>query len=90
MASKVDPFFVAIHLLLPWRPLGHYGASSLPMAESSGFQGSPGHAVLGNAVCIAPMYSHGHRNGLQWRCICFLLPLILITVIVAEDHDMVD
>jgi hypothetical protein len=32
--------------LLPWWLLGQYGASSHPMAVSSGFQYSPGHAAL--------------------------------------------
>ncbi len=60
MASKVGPFFSLFCLLLPWQPSGQYGASSCLMVASSGFQGSPGHAASGNAVCIAPMPLHGH------------------------------
>jgi hypothetical protein len=46
-------------LLLPWWPLGQYGASSRLMAASSGFWSSPGHAALGNALCVAPADRHG-------------------------------
>jgi hypothetical protein len=63
MASKVGPFFSSFHLLLLWRLLGQYGASSRPMVASSGFPGSPGHAVLGDAVCIALAHRCGHRSG---------------------------
>ncbi len=69
--------------LLPWQPLGQYGASSYPMAASSGFRGSPGHAASGNAVCIAPKCSHGHQNDLQQWCIRVLPPLFLLTIILA-------
>ncbi len=55
--------------LLPLRPLGQYIASSHPMAVSSGFRSSPGHAVLGNAICIAPAHCRGHQNGWRTRCI---------------------
>ncbi len=71
MAIKVGPFFLSsCCLLLPWQPLGWYGASSRLMAASSGFWGSPGHAALGDAVCITPAHRHGHQNGQQWWCIC--------------------
>jgi hypothetical protein len=40
-------------LLSPWRPPGQYGVSSRPMAASSGFRSSPGHAALDDAACIA-------------------------------------
>ncbi len=56
--------------LLPWRPLGRYGVSSCPMLASSGFQSSPGHTTLGNAICIAPAHRRGHQNGWRTRCIC--------------------
>ncbi len=77
-------------LLLPWWPLGQYGASSCLMTVSSGFRGSPGHSALGNATCIAPTRLHGHQNGMQQRWICFLPPLFLLTIIVAKDHVMVN
>ena len=51
-------------LLSPWRPPGRYGVSSRPMAASSGFQSSPGHAALGDAAFIASTPPHGHQNGL--------------------------
>ncbi len=55
--------------LLPWRPLGQYGASSCPIPASSGFRSSPGHTTSGNAVCIAPAHRRGHQNGRRTRCI---------------------
>jgi hypothetical protein len=75
--------------LLPWRPLGQYGASSCPMAVSSGFRSSPGHAALGGAVCIAPVHRCGHQNGRRMRYICSLLPTFSLTLFVAKDHVMV-
>ncbi len=36
--------------LLPWRPLGQYGASSCPMPASSGFRSSLGHTTSGDAI----------------------------------------
>ncbi len=63
--------------LMPWRQLGRYGASSCPMLASSGFQSSPGHATLGNAVYIALVHRCGHRNIRRTRCICLsLLPCL--------------
>jgi hypothetical protein len=71
MASLLGTFFLlSFHLLLPWRLLGQYGASSCPMAGSSGFRSSTGHAALGNAICIAPAHRCGHQNGRQMRSIC--------------------
>jgi hypothetical protein len=42
------------------------------MAAFSGFLYSPGHAALGNAICIAPLHCHGYQNGQQRRYICSL------------------
>ncbi len=67
MASLLGTFFVVVCLLMPWRPLGQY--SSCPMAASSGFRSSPGHAALGNAICITPAHCCGHQNSRQMRCI---------------------
>jgi hypothetical protein len=39
------------------------------MLVSSGFQSSPGHAALGNAICIALAHHRGHQNGQLTRCI---------------------
>jgi hypothetical protein len=50
-----------------WWPPGGYNMNTHPMAASSEFQGSHGHAALGDAACIASTPPHGHRNGLQWR-----------------------
>jgi hypothetical protein len=44
------------------------------MAAFSGFYESPGHAALGNAICIAPSHRHGYQNGQQRRYICSLSP----------------
>jgi hypothetical protein len=48
MAIKVDIFYIVV---LFWQ----YGVSCHPMAGSSGFQCSSGHAAWGNAACIAPL-----------------------------------
>jgi hypothetical protein len=70
MASLLGTFFLlSFCLLLPGRPLGRYGASSRLMAASSGFRSSPGHAALGNAICIAPVHHCGHQNGRRMRFI---------------------
>ncbi len=75
--------------LLLWRPLGQYGASSHPMPASSGFRSSPGHAALGNDVCIAPVHCRGHQNGWQTRCICLPSSILPLTITIAKDHVMV-
>ncbi len=70
-------FLSSFCLLLPWRSLGRYGVSSCLMAASNGFRGSPGHAALGDAVCITPAHHHGHWNGQWQRCTCSsLLPFL--------------
>jgi hypothetical protein len=76
-------------LLLPWRPPGRYGVSSTPMATSSGFRSSPGHAALGDATCIASTPPHGHQNGLQRRCICSSPLPFFLRGFMAKDHVMV-
>ncbi len=78
-------FLSSFCLLLPWQPLGQYRASSCPMAASSGFRSSPGHAALGNAVCIAPAHCHGHQNGQQRRCICLLSSILCLTLLIAKS-----
>jgi hypothetical protein len=77
-----------ICLLLPWRLLGQYRASSCPMA-SSGFRSSPGHAALGDALCIPPADCHGHQNGQQWRNM--LMPLLVwsLAITIAKYHVLV-
>ncbi len=70
MATFLGAFVDCFFCLLPWRPLGQYGVSSCPMVVSSSFRSSPGHALLGNAVCNAPAHCRGHQNGWQMRCIC--------------------
>ncbi len=92
MASKVYPIFC--HRFVCCCPGSRWGDTEWVVARwqqrpvASG--GSPGHSASGNAVCIAPMHSHGHQKGLQLRCICFSPPHFLLTVIIAKDHVMVD
>ncbi len=75
--------------VLPWRPLGRYGASSHPMPASRGIWCGPGFAELGNAMCIASIRPHGHQNGLRRRC-SFVASLILLsTITIANNHVMV-
>ncbi len=81
-------YLLLFYLLLTWRPLGQYGASSPLMAASSGFQSSPGHAASGDAICIAPAHCHGHQNGQQRKCICSLLLPFCLTLLGAKDHVM--
>ena len=71
-------------LLLPWLQPGQHEASSRPMAASSGFRCSPGHAILGDVVCIAPLHRHGHCNGQQRRYIFLLSPPLLFDQIMAK------
>ncbi len=47
-------------------PGGRWGNTEW-MPASSGFRSSPGHAALGDAVCIARAHCRGHRNGQQRR-----------------------
>ena len=72
-------------LLSPWRLPRRYGASSRPMAASSGFRCSSGHAALGDAACIASTPHYGHQNGPQRRGICSPPPPISLGIIVAKD-----
>jgi hypothetical protein len=76
-------------LLSPWWPPRRYGASSRPMAASSGFQCSPRHAASGDAAFVASTPHRGHHNGLQRRGICSLPPPISLGIIIAKDHVMV-
>jgi hypothetical protein len=75
--------------LLPWRLLGRYVASNCPMAASSGFRSSPGHAASGDAIYIAPAHHRGHQNRQRIRCICSLSLILSSTITVAKDHVMV-
>ncbi len=58
------------------------------MPASSGFQSSPGHAALGDVLCIAPADRYGHRNGQrQWNMFIPLL-IVSLTISIAKDHVM--
>jgi hypothetical protein len=89
MASLFGTFFVKFCLLLPFWPLGQYGVNSPPMAVSSGFRSSPGHAALGDAVRIAPADCHGHQKGQRLRNM--LMPLLILssTIAIAKYHVLV-
>jgi hypothetical protein len=68
MASKVGPFFH--HCFVCCCPGGCWGDTERVVSPDGGVQwlrGSPGHAALGNAICIAPAHRCGHRNGQQQR-----------------------
>jgi hypothetical protein len=78
MTSLFGTFLSSFCLLLPWRPQGGYGGSSCLMAGSSGFWSIPGHAALGDALCIAPADRHGHQNGQQPRNM--LMPLLILSM----------
>jgi hypothetical protein len=71
------------------QPPRRYGASSRPMAASSGFWCSPGHAASGDAACIASKPHHGHQHGPQRMGISLPPPPIPLGIIVAKDHVMV-
>jgi hypothetical protein len=77
-------FSLLFCLLLPWQPLGQYGASSCPTAASVGFQSSPGHAALDDALCIAPTYLQGFWNGQQRRNILMPSLILYSTITVAK------
>jgi hypothetical protein len=72
--------------LSPWRPPGRYGAISCPIVASSGFQWSPGHAALVDALCIALAHRHGHRNRLNIEVSGNKLISTLIYGIMAESE----
>jgi hypothetical protein len=59
------------------------------MAASSGFQSSPGHAALGNALPIAPADRHDHQIGQQRKNM--LMPSLILssTITIVKDHVMV-
>ncbi len=82
-------YLLSFCLLLPWQPLGEYEVSSRLMVASSGFQSSPGHATLGNAIFIALAHRHGHQNGQLQRN--FLMPLLILslTITIAKDQVMI-
>ncbi len=90
MASKMASFvgvFVdcCLYACCPgsrWGNMEQVVARWQPMAASSGFWSSRGHAASGNAVCIAPAHCRGHQNGRRMRCICSLPPPFLFAVIV--------
>jgi hypothetical protein len=60
------------------------------MMASCGFRGSPEHAALSDAVCIAPAQRCGHQNEWRMRYICSLLPTFSLALFVAKDHVKVN
>ena len=65
--AKLMNLSLLFSLLLPWQPLGQYGASSCPMAAFSGFRCNPGHATLDDVLRIPPAHCV-YQNGQQTRC----------------------
>ncbi len=70
--------------LLPWQPLGQYGASSCPMPASSGFHSSLGHLASGDVICITPAHLQGLQNWPQRRCILMSLLMLSSTISLAK------
>jgi hypothetical protein len=89
MASKVVTFFR--HCFICCSPGSRWGnrVSSRPIATSSGFESSPGHAASGNAVCVALAHCHDHQNGQQRNIILMPSSILSSTITVAKDHVMV-
>jgi len=83
-SAKWTHFASLFCLLLPLGLPGRYGARSRPIVVSSGFWYSPGHAAVGDAICIALLHRHGYWNGQQRRYICLLLPSLLFDQSVAK------
>jgi hypothetical protein len=61
MASLFGTVFVVVLFAVKLAAAG--AIRSCKMATSSGFWSSPGHAALGDALCIASTDRHGHQNG---------------------------
>jgi hypothetical protein len=55
-----------------------------PMAASSGFRGSLGHAALVDAICVAPAHLQGLQNKLQWRYISMSSLILSLTITIAK------
>jgi hypothetical protein len=58
--------------------------------KSSGFRSSPGHAALGEAICIAPAHRRGHQTSRPMKYTCSPLPTFSLTLFVANNHVMVN
>jgi hypothetical protein len=69
MASFVGVFIDCCFLPVALAAAGQYGVCSHPMAASSAFRSSPGHAASGDVLSIAPADCHGHQNRWQTRYI---------------------
>jgi hypothetical protein len=81
MASKVGPFFCCcVVCCCPGGCWGNREQVVTQWQHPGGSPDSPGHAAMGNAVCIAPAHRRGHQNGQQRRCI-FSSSLILSSTI---------
>ncbi len=46
--------------------------------------GSPGHAALGDAICIAPAHPQGLQNWPQRRCILMSSLILSLTITIAK------
>jgi hypothetical protein len=57
------------------------------MAASSGFRGSHEHVALGNAVCIAPMRSHGHQKWAAMEVHLIVINNFAIKLTIDNKHS---
>jgi hypothetical protein len=83
-ASKVGAFSSLFCLLLPWRSPGQYTAISCTMAGSSYFWCSPGHATLGDAICIAPLQWQSTWPATEVHSIV-IVNLVIIHIVAKSD-----
>ncbi len=81
---------IVVLLIVALADAGQYGASRRPMPASSSLRSSPGHAALGDAVCIAPEHCRGHGNSRRMRCIRSSSSILSSTITVAKDHVKVN
>ena len=83
-ASTVGIFFIVVLFAVAMAAAGAIWSEQLPDGGVQWLRCSPGHAGSGDAACIASTPLHGHRNGLQRRCIHSLLPPLLSDQIIAK------
>ena len=62
--------------------MGRYGVGTCPTEASSGFQWSPGRALLGDAAHVIPVHRHGNRN-----CQRFVFIFVVADFIVAHNSS---
>ncbi len=83
-AKLVHFVVVVVVYCCPGSRLRQYGVSSSLMAATSGLWGSPGHAALGNAICIPPAHLQGLQNGSWWREVHFN---VIVDFVIDHNHS---